>query len=65
MQRKKSDEKAGASTEGGKRQSSRTIVVSRAMRVVSSEARCVMSNTAHSNTNSAIVLFYDTEYGFS
>ena len=46
MQRKKgNDEKAGTSTEGaggsGKRQSSRTTVVSRAMRVVSSEARLV------------------------
>ena len=44
MHKKKgNDEKASASAEGaggsGKRQSSRTIVVSRAMRVVSSEAR--------------------------
>ena len=44
MQRKKqSDDKAAAATEvtgaQGKRQSSRTTVVSRAMRVVSSEAR--------------------------
>lgn len=46
MQRKKAnEEKAAASAEGiagsGKRQSSRTIVVSKAMRVVSSEARFV------------------------
>jgi hypothetical protein len=44
MQRKKAtEEKAAASAESsgasGKRQSSRTIVVSKAMRVVSSEAR--------------------------